>query len=804
MLVVDASYRVGERLMEVPALLYASATSKPLVYPMSRATLGDLWDGIRLRGVTITSQHPADPIAHLAAKMNMPKEAVNHIFATMEHEGGGSRGSHDGLARWRERYLNEGAVPLGTTACQNCNSTIPLTWKALESNAIDYHHASCAAVGRECLPSAPPPAGLRVLQQGPPPGITAPNQAVPPEAQAPLPPQRTKGPPRQPLQHFLLSPSCSHATGANAVPLGNAVSWDLQDSSSDTANALPRAPAQASCESDAQPLLQQIQALTKCVGDLQLRLSGSKTGKKKHRVPGRKEKRGGSRHAASSDSSSSESSESGGEEELQQPSPKLTLQWLKVGEPIYESVGRSKKGHSSGIAWGNAGLHTHPSRIGPGGLMESFSTPPPKHRELVDLQQLQSSRQGNEMMATMTKAVTAKTVLRFKGNNSSKEFKDWKDALAHFFSLNGISNTAARSWLSLTTMDGKAKQWWMAQQTLRPRLVVSFEQLMEWVRFELVPTAEPAESMKKWVSLVYRGDLEEYFKEIEELDMYHPQPPEVSQLLAARPFGQGLVDQLQAINAAQNYIGLNPGQWQDTVRAFVHEEEQKSTFRSWSNMNNNPSHQSSMRLRQATTTATVREEQGWMGNGGMTDEEAMMLVSQGENAPPAGYTDEGWTAQLNFGMAVQGDRPARIGKGPRPCFCCGEDSHSWIHCDKKKRGNCAVCGALDHRTRQCFHRFQPHPNLQSTPPPTGRDPQAPRPIYNSTNLSRPMPTRPNASPPPQLRPLSNVPMQAAPSYLKPPPSAIANPSTSTKIATTVRGQAARLEAVPIKDEDDNF
>ena len=431
---------------------------------------------------------------------------------------------------------------------------------------------------------------------------------------------------------------------------------------------------------------------------------------------------------------------------------KNSFQWIKAGEPIYDQNNKPRKGQRRGIASSGSGLNTHPCRIGPGGLLEAFTNHPPTVAEMEELRQVQVAKQGHELVGAITKAVTARTVLRFKGNNSSKEFRDWKDALSHFFSIMGITNSAIKSWLALTTVDAKAKQWWLAQQALKPKIVVSFEQLMEWIRHELVPTSVPAESIKKWCSLAHTsGDLEEYFREVEELDMYHPQPPDVSQYLAARPFGHALINKLQAVDAAQNYTGLTPVQWQDIVRQHVLEEEQKDTFRSWSSMGIDPVHKNAPKLRQVTTSQFPSMVGSFADASTMTTEEAMMLVGLGDDAPPTGYTDEEWTAKLNQSLTVTGNRPARIGKGEKPCFCCGADDHSWIHCNHKKRGNCAVCGALDHRTRQCYNRFQPHPNLRqsftnqqkplvSQPKTAPQNSLASRPFHGAPNTQNPTKT----------------------------------------------------------------
>ena len=52
----------------------------------------------------------------------------------------------------------------------------------------------------------------------------------------------------------------------------------------------------------------------------------------------------------------------------------------------------------------------------------------------------------------------------------------------------------------------------------------------------------------------------------------------------------------------------------------------------------------------------------------------------------------------------------KYGRGPNPCWVCGTDQYIWYHCDRKKKGRCAVCGSEGHLTRVCAQRYQPHPS----------------------------------------------------------------------------------------------
>ena len=224
------------------------------------------------------------------------------------------------------------------------------------------------------------------------------------------------------------------------------------------------------------------------------------------------------------------------------------------------------------------------------------------------------------------------------------------------------------------------------------------------MQHELVPSAVPSAAMDPWMSLKFDGDLDKYFKEVERLDIYYPVPPATAQVMATRPFGHALERRVRAADAAQNYAGLRQNQWQDIVREFVEEEEQKPSFRSWSTMDTNPRHQTA-RLRCATTRHVQHEEEV------QSDEEP---VSVSDTAPP-GITEEEWDARLAFGTVTTRGKPARIGDGPTPCFCCGESGHTWIRCNKKKKGKCAVCGSQEHWTRQCDRRFRPYPTYLNAP-----------------------------------------------------------------------------------------
>ena len=78
---------------------------------------------------------------------------------------------------------------------------------------------------------------------------------------------------------------------------------------------------------------------------------------------------------------------------------------------------------------------------------------------------------------------------------------------------------------------------------------------------------------------------------------------------------------------------------------------------------------------------------------------------------PQGWEDEEWMAALYAITAAtpRGYASRKVGKGARPCYVCGLDGHSWVHCTKKKNGRCGTCGSQQHDTRNCWESYRPDP-----------------------------------------------------------------------------------------------
>ena len=122
----------------------------------------------------------------------------------------------------------------------------------------------------------------------------------------------------------------------------------------------------------------------------------------------------------------------------------------------------------------------------------------------------------------------------------------WRNSLRGYFDRYFIVNSAFRASLAVGTFVENAQSWWLAYTARRPRLVLSLEQLLEWVRIELVPEADPNIASIAWSEISYNGNLADYFRRVHELLLTNPLPARQAQILAASRFGAELVTKIRS------------------------------------------------------------------------------------------------------------------------------------------------------------------------------------------------------------------------------------------------------------------
>ena len=404
-------------------------------------------------------------------------------------------------------------------------------------------------------------------------------------------------------------------------------------------------------------------------------------------------------------------------------------------------------------------INTLPLQFIRGVAASTLVSQPPTQTELSELLRVRGSADWNKDSNQFIRAI-GHSITAYKGNDSPGDFMAWATSCARYFDHQFLENVAIQATMAALALQGEAAEWWMAHRRLNPRRCLSFAQLGELLRIELIPTAHAGVAEQQWSRLEYEGDLEAYFRKIRTLMSYSPLPGMSSHVMAARPFGRAFEDRIVALATNAGPQGLTHVQFEANLRAYVQEMEARPGFCGWARNNLEPRYRknafrpdqetmetnslrdrydrypktvpegnrgllvdhrgnrfvaSSPRTRGLDTRPTEREGNRWKAPTlPVTAHHLQPVDSDPEEweEPPEGMIEEEWVARLMvLQLGTKGmppdDSQRKYGQGPRPCFVCGRDGHSWIQCEKKKKGKCAACGSQAHYTRHCANRFFP-------------------------------------------------------------------------------------------------
>ena len=256
-----------------------------------------------------------------------------------------------------------------------------------------------------------------------------------------------------------------------------------------------------------------------------------------------------------------------------------------------------------------------------------------------------------------------------------------------YFLDNDITNVIVQARLASHTFAGQALNWWYAHQQLVPELVVSYEQLLEWIRTELVPLADPSSSALAWRQLRFLKEVEDYLKQLDQLTTYFPISQAHLLTLATEPLGREVV----SFAHKANHLYGKEGMPYVRLRKFIQSHLQQLTPSQRKFLADNPP--------QA------------MGYGKSTEKEKKSPSVPfrpniaNRNRPP--YYAQANVVEVEKPLAKPSPPQRRVGKGANPCWVCGSDKDMWYVCEKKKKGTCACCGSMAHITRDCAQRYFP-------------------------------------------------------------------------------------------------
>ena len=338
---------------------------------------------------------------------------------------------------------------------------------------------------------------------------------------------------------------------------------------------------------------------------------------------------------------------------------------------------------------GTGGSAVHPRHLIRGSLAHRLVSASAKESDRQEFFRYQRTYHYERLHAQVTRSLQVKTITPFTGSGCLKEYATWKVTIQQFCFDWGIANPIVQGNVAQWTFQERAAKWWLAHRIYTPPRLYSFLQVLEWARIELSPRSSLEASQMEWSSLEYRGCLKKYFKKVQDLKLQFQTSPMAAHLLASRPFGIELQDEVRAAHARAGPGGLFDEQWEALVTSYVRRKENTYGFLRWGDPKCEPAFRDT-RVQSRNIQADVDLPQ-LVPVGQATEEERAAQLCAAEASP-----------KKDLG-------PVRFGKGPRPCFCCGQEGHSWIVCSKKVAGKCGVCASQEHPTYRCHRRYQPAP-----------------------------------------------------------------------------------------------
>ena len=329
----------------------------------------------------------------------------------------------------------------------------------------------------------------------------------------------------------------------------------------------------------------------------------------------------------------------------------------------------------------------------------TLAASPVTKEQQAELERLRRTDYWEKLYHAMQRNVAQEHIVAFTADNGSREFSRWVNTCANYFEIIGILNPAVQGQLAVLAFRGTALDWWRAHRSHSPNYTLSFAQIAEWARTELLPESDPSVVILSWQRLKYQGNLDRFFKEVRALFVTNPMPIFTALTMVSDQFGPAFQSRLQAANAQAAPVGITMTHWEQILRDYVLTTEKPRPPPMIKPPERPPTHTPQPRAR-AAQLQELAETKPW---------------------EDLGIIEEEWVARICSIVVDPKDPrtpvvPTKYGEGPNPCFVCGCDGHTWIKCELRKReGRCGVCGSSSHLTMQCAYRYHPRPENVPTP-----------------------------------------------------------------------------------------
>ena len=308
-----------------------------------------------------------------------------------------------------------------------------------------------------------------------------------------------------------------------------------------------------------------------------------------------------------------------------------------------------------------------------------FSNPDPERQELLEFLRFRKSPDWRTNVKILMSRGDRRSDITLAGKNSVSEFREWENRLRYHFEAWAIDNQVVQAELAAITFVHTARSWWGAHKRLRPCLRVTFAQLCEWIKSELIPTAGHTSAIEAWAALRFDGNIENYFHCLDDLRFYQPIEPEAAHALAAKPFGSEFLARIRHLDKEAGTGGITFPTLKEMIRAQWSEKAGRTNGERTSvGSRREPAPRSLLPARSVKIRLNGRDKEGRQSTAAATS-----------------HSDWRATSPNNIPL-MKGSGPER-----REFFClvCGDRHHIWTQCQHRQTKGCAACGSQAHLVR---------------------------------------------------------------------------------------------------------
>ena len=336
----------------------------------------------------------------------------------------------------------------------------------------------------------------------------------------------------------------------------------------------------------------------------------------------------------------------------------------------------------------------------------------PTPTEVADFKSWEATREWKETLRDIGKWSDARKEAQYSGEERYCPCLPLEHIAANIFHVaSNCMNVVAHAELAARMFSDRASAWWLAHHKRASKLLVTFDQLLEWIKRELVPHSSTSDAVNSWCNLVYSGDVKKYINDLERLINHFPLRRESILIMATRPLGKEIQERVQLMDVQHGPCGITIAQLKKAIRSFLTlSPYSKPVARERDYGGQTAFAPRTFRPRPVSTS----QPQYHIHKDNiptLSREPKPKTVLNAVNLTTSQEKEKKQSAQT----AKQIEQSAipsilkkmRIGVGPTPCFVCGSDKHAWLDCPKKKKGRCACCGSEAHLTRFCAQRYVP-------------------------------------------------------------------------------------------------